>query len=160
VVEGPDDPAASPMAQDIMRKIGVMTGGNRLLMRSDFRAADFTSYLGNIILVDAVYGEEGVLVDGTVRLMGSCLDAFYGKLTGSSILTHRSEAGTRLLRSMQTAVDTRDMVILFAEQTRDDQSFYKVNSLVVPIADEGGNIVQFFAHLQPYLRSGEPYSGI
>lgn len=158
-VTGANDPAATPMGREILRFVEAKTGGARMLRRQDFTPADFRKYLSNIMLLDVAFDDDGVPADGIIRLMGSSLAAYYGEYTGKSVLAHPSKSGSRMIRAMQMMAETGKCVVIYTAQLEADREFYKIISLIVPIEDAAGNMVQTLAHIQPYKRNGEPVVG-
>lgn len=154
LADSADDPRASEAARALMQLFEVRTGGTRLLKRTDFTPMDIKKYLPNIIILDLVFGENGKVRDGTVRLMGSALAGFYGEYTGRSVLEHPSKSGDRFIRSAQLAVDANGTVIGGAEQAAPDQPYYKVETLVMPVVDEADAIVQMLCHVQLFTPQG------
>ena len=147
---GLDDPRASDAGRALMHFFHERTGGTRLLKRSDFSPMDIKSYLVNIIIADLIYGEDGVVCDATVRLMGSGLSAFYGEHTGGKVLDHPSGAGVRLVMGAQEAIKAQSTVIGTSSQATQDRPLYKVATCMIPIVDDSGTVIQMLGHIYPY----------
>ena len=152
---GVDDPQSCDAGRSLMRFFEQKTGGERLVKRSDFTPRDIQPYITNIFLFDVVYGENGEAVDAIVRLMGSALVTFFGEYTGKSILSHPSSASERFLKTMQLTVEHRCNIIGRAEQNEPSKPYYKIESLSVPISDDGTLINKMLVHLQLYSSIGK-----
>ena len=156
IAEGPDDPRASDTGRVLMKLFAERTDGTRMLKRSDFSPTDLKAGLTNIMITDVKYDENGLPVDAIIRLMGSALTIFYGEFTGKSVLDHPTESGERYMMDVRMAVETGCMIIGRAERATPDETFLKVISLVVPIADDGVHVNQTLALIQPYRRRNQP----
>jgi len=150
-----DDPKASEAARALMRFFRECTGGTRLLRRTDFSPVDIKAYLTNILILDVIYGDDGLVSDGVIRLMGSNVATYYGEFTGRLVNEHPSDSGARFVLSARTAVDCRGPVVGHAAQSVPDKSRYSVKTCWVPIADDSGEIGQMLGHIQLFRLSGE-----
>jgi len=139
---GLDDPRASDAGRELMKFFHEKNEGRRLLMRSDFSPMDLKSFLTNIIIMDVVYGEDGLVCDGIIRLMGSALATFYGEYTGKSVLLHPSSSGARFIAGARTAIESQATVIGTATQAVPDRPLYRVVTCMTPVADTDGTVVQ------------------
>jgi|GEM_PF-1294389 len=151
---GVDDPRSCDAGRALMYFFDEKTAGKRLIRRSDFTPREIQPYITNVILLDLIYDEEGEATDAIVRLMGSALVTFLGEYTGKSILSHPSSASDRFLRTMQLTVKHRCNIIGTAEQNEPDKPHYRVESLSVPISDDGTLINKMLVHLQLYNSIG------
>lgn len=139
---GISDPRASDAGRALMNFFYERNEGKRLLMRSDFSPVDLKPFLTNIIILDVIYGEDGLVSDGIVRLMGSKLSAFYGENTGTSVLAHPSNSGSRFITGARSAIEHQTTVIGTATQALPNRPLHRVITCMTPVADAEGNVVQ------------------
>ena len=145
---GPSDPRASDAGRALMKLFLERTQGKRLLNRSDFSPVDLKPFLTNIIILDVVYGEDGLVSDGIVRLMGSKLSAFYGENTGTSVLAHPSSSGSRFVAGARAAIEHQTTAIGTATQALPNRPLYRVVTCMTPVADAEGNVVQMLGLIE------------
>jgi len=150
-----DDPNASDAGRALMRFFHGRTGGTRLPKRSDFSPADIKAYLTNIIIMDVVYGEDGLVSDGIIRLMGGNVATYYGEFTGRPVSEHPSDSCERFVRGARAAVACQGPVVGHANQSVPDKARYSVKTCWVPIVDDAGKITQMLGHIQLFRLSGE-----
>jgi len=142
------DPRASDAGRALLQLFHDRTGGERLLKRSDFSPVDLKPFLVNIVIMDVVYGDDGLICDGIVRLMGSGLSAFYGEYTGRSILLHPSSSGERFIVGARMAVENQCSIIGTAMQAVPNRPLYQIATCMTPVVDEDGKVVQMLGHVQ------------
>jgi len=152
-----DDPRASDAGRALMRFFNERTNGQRLLTREDFSPVDIKPYLPNVLLTDIKYGTDGKVCDAVVRLMGSSAANFYGEYTGRSVLEHPSRSGQRFIQAVQRAVDNRCAVISHIREADPYRPFLRAVTCVVPITEDGENIVQTLVHVQLYTHLDEEF---
>jgi hypothetical protein len=150
------DPEASKTGRDLMALLHAKTGGERMLTRADFTPVDIREFLPDVMLLDLVFDAGGKVKDATVRLMGSGLSAFYGENTGGSVFDHPSSAGERAVYTAQQAVDQKTTMISRVLQDQPGKPHLDIRTLVIPIVDAEGYVMQALVHFQVYDRSGLP----
>lgn len=155
-VTGLDDPLASDAGRALMRFFHERTGGKRLLKRSDFSPTDIKEYLTNIVIMDMVYGEDGLVCDGRIRVMGTNVATYYGEYTGRLISEHPTDTGERFVMGALAAVASKGPVIGRADQSSPDKSRLSVKTCWIPIINDDGEITQILGHIQLFRLSGEP----
>lgn len=136
------------------------TGGRRLARREDLDPVELSKYLPNIFLHDLIFDEQGSLCSVLVRLFGTNMVDFFGELTGRSM--HREEGDdikdtsqqphARMFRSMDLMLQVRTPVIANVEQISQDRPFARMQSLRIPLSQDGTNIDLVFGHAELILK--------
>jgi hypothetical protein len=151
---GVDDARASFGGQALLRLVEDRTGGTRFLKRSDFSPADLKPFLPNIMIMQVVFGDDGLVCDGIIRLMGGALTIFYGQFTGKSVLDHPSDSGRRFVMAANAAIEARTAAIGNAVQTTPDKPTFKIATCIVPIVNDAGVVIQTIGHIQLFNQYG------
>ena len=145
---GLNDARASDAGRSLMELFHERSGGKRLLRRNDFSPLDLKPFLTNIIILDVVYGEDGLVCDGIVRLMGSAVATFYGENTGTSVLAHPSSSGARFIAGARAAIECQKSVIGTATQALPNRPLYRVVTCMTPVANADGTVVQMLGLIE------------
>ena len=152
---GLDDPKASEDARALMHIFHERTGGGRFLTRSDFSPSDIKAYLSDILIMDVIYGDDGLVNDGIIRLMGTNVAIYYGEFTGRPVSEHLSDSRGRFVLGARAAIACNGTVIGQSAQSVAEEGNYSVKTCWVPIADDSGKMIQMLGHVQLFRLSGE-----
>ncbi len=148
VISGVDDPRLTAGGKKVLGFFLDKTEGKRLPIRKDFTPFDLRAYLPNIILVDLVYGDDGVPCDAILRVIGSELEVIFGGRAGVNLIDHPSGVGIRPIRAAQVLIQERTYMVGQAKETLPDKPFWTTTSVNIPLVDESGKITQMLFHLQ------------
>ena len=121
------------------------TQGKRLSRRSDLNPMDMPRYLPNIVLFDLAYDEQGVVVDVTVRVLGTGITEFYGDWTGKSVTSPEfqqayPESSMRLLKEINHILYTKESITSVTKQFSKARPYVNVNTLKIPFSGNGTDI--------------------
>ena len=139
----------------IIKYFNDKTNGKRLASRQDLQPFDMVASLPFITLFDIFYDKKGMVADLQFRLQGTSMVDFYGEWTGRSILKDDGkeclksvypETYERLISIAQTALDKRKPFVFCSKQVSQAYYYLTIESLVVPMSDDGENINILFTH--------------
>ncbi|TNE64276.1 MAG: PAS domain-containing protein [Alphaproteobacteria bacterium] len=137
--------ADDPVLEQLLSYFESRTRGRRLPCRADFNPADLKPLLPEICILLPVYGEEGVLKDIKVQLMGTEVASFYGEVTGSSALAHASpEISSRILMSCSTCIERRHPIVSVSHTLSEEKNYLSVGVIYIPLSDDGKTIDRLF----------------
>ncbi|MCH8862228.1 MAG: PAS domain-containing protein [Proteobacteria bacterium] len=129
----------------------------RLLSRADVKPEELKPHLLNIVILDLVFGEDGALDDVILRLIGSNVERFYGKLTGRSVTEHPNKnAAARACKSVSLMVDLRAPVLADTRGELADGNILSIRSLYIPLAQDGQTIDKAVVYVE--IKKGRPHS--
>lgn len=124
-------------------------GQARYNRKSDVSPMDLKPYLPWISLFEAVYNEQGQLVDALVTLQGSDACGAYENCTGKLITeAHPPLIRDRVISSMQRAIMVRGAVIGSSEERGMTPPHVKVNIIYLPLTINGETITHFLGYMR------------
>lgn len=124
-------------------------GTARYNKKSDVSPVDLKPYLPWISLFEAIYDEQGRLVDAIVTLQGSDACGAYKDCTGQAISeAHPPLVRDRVLSSMQRALLVKGPVIGFSQERGMTPPHVAVNIIYIPLARDGVKVSHFFGYMR------------
>lgn len=151
---GAEDPLLGKASCKLLSLLEEKTGSRRLLRRTDFSPAYLREFLQDLMILELRFDKSRQVSDAIVRLMGTSLVAFYGEATGKSVLEHPSQAGARAIRTAEEARQSRKTMVSRVVQARPDRPTIDIRSMLVPIENNEGRVVQALVHFQLYDSRG------
>jgi hypothetical protein len=133
---------------EVLSLLAQKRGTRKFNKKCDISPADMKAFLPNISILEPVWKSTGVLADARVTLHGSMVAAAYTDNTGRLVTeVHKPSVASRVLKSMQKAVDIEGPVIGTSEE-RDVQPNVRLNILYMPISNDGETISHFFSYVR------------
>jgi len=138
----------------ILSYVEEKTGGKRFAKRSDIQPSELKDLLPDICFFIPRYGNDGVLDDVDITLMGTNVVSFYGELTGQNVKSHPSPViAERILACVSKTINNRRPTFAEAASLSPDQNYLAVKALYVPLSEDGQLIDRLLVYVRVFGKS-------